>query len=58
MFIIKSLNTKFSKDQNSRPEVTYKKIILQIKILRNSLKSIGDAVFNLMKFQAKGMQHY
>ena len=42
--------------RNSRPKVSSKKDVLKIKILQNSLKNIYDAVFNLIKFQAKGQQ--
>ena len=34
------------------------KNFLKIKILQNSLKNICDAVFNLIKFQAKDHQLY
>ena len=42
--------------RNSRLEVSSKKGVLKIKILQNSFKNIHDAVFNLIKFQAKGQQ--
>ena len=44
--------------RNSRPEVSSKKDVLKIKIFENSLKNIGDAVFNLIKFHAKDQQFY
>ena len=44
--------------RNSHPEVSSKKGVLKIKILQNSSKNIHDAVFKLIKFQAKGQQFY
>ena len=44
--------------RNSHPEVSSKKGVLKIKILQNSSKNICDAVFNLIKFQAKDKQLY
>ena len=44
--------------RNTRPEVSSKKEVLKIKILQNSLKDIRDAVFKLIKFQAKDQQVY
>ena len=44
--------------RNSRSEVSSKEGVLKIKILQNSLKNIHDAVFNLIKFQAKDQQFY
>ena len=48
--------SSFINTRSSRPEVSCKKVVLKIKILQNSLKNIRDAVFNLMKFQAKDLK--
>ena len=37
--------------RNSRLEMSFKKGVLKIKNLQNSLKNIRDRVFNLTKFQ-------
>ena len=39
-------------------EVPCKKGVPKIKIFQDSLKGIRDAVFNLIKFQAKGLPLY
>ena len=39
-------------------EVSRKKGVPKIKIFQDSLKGIRDAVFNLIKFQARGLQLY
>ena len=44
--------------ESSCLKVSCKKGDLKIKILQNSLKNIRDAVFDLIKFQAKGLQLY
>ena len=41
--------------RSSYPEVSCKNGVLKTKFLQNSLKNICDAVFNLIKFQAKGL---
>ena len=41
--------------RSSRLEECFK-YVLKIPILQNSLKNIYDTVFNLLKFQAKGLQ--
>ena len=42
----------------SKYSVSCKKGVLKIKILQNSLKNIRGAVFDLIKFYAKGLQLY
>ena len=44
--------------RRSRPERSCKKDALKRKIMKNSLKNICDAVFNLLKFPAEGLQLY
>ena len=50
--------SSFLNIRRSRPEECCKKCVLKINILQNSLKNIHDAVFKLIKFQAKGLQLY
>ena len=48
----------FSKYQKQSPGGVLEKGVLKIKILQISLKNTRDAIFNLIKFQAKGLQPY
>ena len=50
--------SSFLNIRKSRPEESCKKSVLKINILQNSLKNISDAVFSLIKFQAKGRRLY
>ena len=50
--------SRFQNIRGSLQEVSCEKGVLKIKILQNSLKTFRDAVFKLIKFQAKGLQLY
>ena len=54
----KKQNLCFYSSNIARSEVSCKKGILKRKILQNLLKHIRDAIFNLIKFQTKGLQLY
>ena len=58
MSSIKGLSVMFSKYQKQSPGGVLEKGVLKIKILQISLKNTRDAIFNLIKFQAKGLQPY